>query len=172
MQWTQVADDFVKFAIAPICTAAAAVTIFILSRKHDFEKERRRRKQDFLLRVADELDRLTLCLESAASLRRVVSKGRDSGQQEMERVSIDALLKQVEEAERYESRFGMCETQLYLFEFSQCSEKFQAVTHATTKLKAALTTFTGEPEEQQALRDWWDAEAKFREELVAVFKAL
>ena len=69
MQWTQVADDFVKFARAPICTAVAAITIFILSRKHDFEKERRRRKKDFLLRVAEELDRLTLCLESAVFLK-------------------------------------------------------------------------------------------------------
>jgi hypothetical protein len=99
MQWTQVTDDFVKFAIAPICTAAAAITLFILTRQHDFEKERRRRKQDFLLRVAEELDRLTLCLESAASLRHVVSQARDSGQQEMERVSTDALLKQLKEAE-------------------------------------------------------------------------
>jgi hypothetical protein len=173
MQRAQVADDSVKFAVAPICRAAAAITIFILSRKHDFEKERRRRKQDFLLRVAEELDRLTLCLESAASLRGVVSEARDSGQQEMERGAIDALSKQIEEAERYESKFGMLETPLYLFEFSQCSERFRAVTHATAKLKAALTTLTGGPEEQEAaLRVWWEAEAKFREELVAVFKAL
>jgi hypothetical protein len=91
----------------------------------------------------------------------------------MERASTDELLKQLEEAERYESRFGRFETQLYLFEFSQCSQRFQAVAHATKKLKKALlTTFTGAPEEQETLRDWWDAEAKFREELVAVFKAL
>ena len=53
MPWAQVLDDFIKIGLPSLCTAVVAFLIAKFTRSHDFEKERRRRKQDFLERAAE-----------------------------------------------------------------------------------------------------------------------
>jgi hypothetical protein len=46
--WAQVVDDFIKFGIAPICTAAVALLVSRLTRSHADRADRRRTAQETL----------------------------------------------------------------------------------------------------------------------------
>jgi len=67
--WAQVLDDFIKIGLPSLCTAVVAFLIAKFTRSHDFEKEPKRRKQDFLERAAEPMDELTMRMESLLSLK-------------------------------------------------------------------------------------------------------
>jgi hypothetical protein len=171
--WAEVINNFIKIGIPAICTAATAVLVTRFAQTHDIEKERRRRRQDFLLKAADELDRLKLSVTEALSLRGVVRELKKTGAGE-ERITnvIVSLLKQIDSVEAAESRFGRLETQFELFAFSRCSKAFSAYGNATMHLKKAITKMDDDPEEKGAIEKWWAAEIDFRDELASAFKKL
>jgi hypothetical protein len=66
MDWPQVTDDFIKIGLPSICTAAVALLVSKLTRSHDLEKERRRRRQDALEKVSDDFQAACFSLSELA----------------------------------------------------------------------------------------------------------
>jgi hypothetical protein len=65
MTWADVAADAIKIGVPSLLTALTAIFVARGSRSHEFEKERRRRKQDCLERVMEDLD---TCQAAATAL--------------------------------------------------------------------------------------------------------
>jgi len=170
VNWAQVLDDFIKIGLPSLCTASAALLIAKFTRSHDFEKERRRRKQDFLEQIAEPLDDLTMRMESVLSSEETVRSVDDP----LKLRASELFLKELDLLDEAELKFGRIETKLALAGFPECLEAFRAHRHCTTKLQGAVLARSQGREDTVAgaCKAWWQTESEFRHKIVSAFRAL
>jgi hypothetical protein len=170
MSWAQVLDDFIKIGLPSLCTASVALLVAKFTRSHDFEKERRRRKQDFFEQIGEPLDDLTLRIESLLSSEEVAR----SADEQLKLRASELFLKDLDLLDEAELKFGRIETKLALFGFLECLEAFKAHKICTTKLKGAVLARSQDRENSVNRRceAWWETEAAFREQIKTAFHAL
>lgn len=130
MTFLEVLDDAVKIGLG----AFSGWLIARGSRAHELERERRRRKQDFLERAAEALDDLTLRMESVLSSDDVVRAASEN----LKLRAQEAWLKDLDLLDEAETKFARLESKLALFEFPDCASAFKTHQHSTTELKGAL----------------------------------
>lgn len=166
MTFLEVLDDAVKIGLGTLCGWWIARG----GRAHEFEKERRRRKQDFLERAAEALDDLTLRMESFLSSEEVVRVVTE----DLKLGAREAFLKDFDLLGEAEAKFARLESKLALFDSPQCTKSFKAHQHSTTKLKGALAARSQgrESNVESACDAWWETEREFREQTVSAFRAL
>ena len=166
----EVISDAIKIGLPSLCTAVVAFLIAKFTRSHDFEKERRRRKQDFLERAAEPLDELTMRMESLLSSEETAR----SVDEQVKLKAQELLLKELELLEEAETKFGRIETKLLLVGFPECVEAFKAHQRCTIELKGAILARSQGREDRVAKsRDaWWESESRLRDQIVSAFRTL
>jgi hypothetical protein len=166
MTFPEVLDDAVKIGLG----AFSGWLIARGSRAHEFEKERRRRKQDFFEQVAEPLDDLTMRMESVLSSEETARAVNE----QLKARAYELFLKEVDLLDEAQLKFGRIETKLALFGFPECLEAFKAHQRCTTKLKGAVLARSQCREDtvDRACEAWWETESEFRDKIVFAFGEL
>ena len=117
-----VLNDLIKIGVPSIATGATAFLIARAARSHDFEKERRRRKQDFLEAVADTFADFQQKLQSSFSHTLAVFNPRP-GVEEAARHAIERDSRQADrEMQDAQTKLVGFQTKLRLLGFADCAD--------------------------------------------------
>lgn len=165
MHWAELFDTFAKVGLGLL----AGWFLSKETRSHEFEKERRRRKQNFLEYAAECLDELTMAMESMLSSTQVILNAPAESQSH----AAEALLANWNVLETAQRKFGNLETKISLFGLPECATTFQQHRRSTLTLAAALGPWRdGGAEPIESRSSWWDTERVFRKTIVTAFAAL
>jgi hypothetical protein len=170
MNWAQVLDDFIKIGLPALCTASVALLIAKFTRSHDFDKERRRRKQDLFEQLAEPFDDLTMRMESVLSSEETVRKV----DAQLKTRATESLLNDLDLLDEATLKFGRIETKVQFFDLADCVKAFKTHQHNTLKLKGAVFAryYGREDTVDEMCNAWWISENEFRSRITAAFRQL
>ncbi len=169
MTWPEVTDTAVKIGLPTTLTALTAIFLAKFSHSHDLEKERRKRKQDFLEKLGSDFDAYDSALDAMRSDDQVARRLPDSLEAQR---SLLNTYRAVDQAERGLSHL---QSRLLMSGFPACYARLQEYEMATTLLKAAVSKQVGEDIEQSIIREVVavsDSADAFRESLRDAYQGL
>lgn len=165
-EWANTVGVFSRYAVAPICTAAVALFAAKFLRSHDDKKERRRRRQDFLERVLEDLDGLQYDVNAALRIVIAIKALTDGAEsRQIRETALQDLNRQLSESikviEIAVSKVARHESKFRLFRFEGCGAAFEDHILATTVLLGAILKSWGghqQPDNflERARFDWWE----------------
>jgi hypothetical protein len=132
----EVLSDLVKIGVPSLLTGTAAFFIARSTRLHDFEKERRRRKQDCLERAIEDFDECQSAFDNLWSVSVTVPLFKH------EAAHFVAVLSDANEAgdrlDAAQLKFGRNKSKLSVFGFEECAEALKRYDLAIARMKVAL----------------------------------
>jgi len=138
MNWPEVADTALKIGLSAAIGGGDAIFVSKSARLHDFEKERRRRKQDSLERAIEDFDECELALDDYHILSKTAASFQDSPDLRVRAHVRENLLAAVDKAEAAEMKFRRSRSKLGVFGFRKCADALDAYSLAISKEKVAL----------------------------------
>jgi hypothetical protein len=132
----EVLSDLIKIGVPSLLTGTAAFFIAKSTRLHDFEKERRRRKQDCLERAIEDFDECQSALDNLWSVSQTVPLFKHEAAQ------FVAVLNDANEAgdslDAAQVKFGRNRSKLSVFGFDECAEALKSYDFAIARMKVTL----------------------------------
>jgi hypothetical protein len=123
------------------------------ARSHDFEKERRRRKQDCLERVVEDLDENQSALDSFLSSSLTAKQFKNDENVALRRRAFEMLNVDTDKSVDAQMKLNRSVTKLTVFGFPDCSRSLGAYDTACTQLKVKTNGFR----EENQTREEYDA---------------
>jgi hypothetical protein len=150
MTWAEVADTALKLGVPSVIAAAiaAGVAIFLSrrSRAHEFERERRRRKQDCLERAIEDFDECDLAMDEYYVLTQTAAAFRDNPNLSLQLETAQNQVASAGKTEAAELKLLRSRSKLSVFGFKKASEALEAYSFAVSKERVALRPMrNGEP---------------------------
>jgi hypothetical protein len=140
-------SDAIKIGLPAIITALAVYGASRATRAHDFEKQRRQRKQDLLERVADEYGSFQSKLELAVSLTLTWNAPGPIPKEAHDIIGTD-LIRAREDANEAQRLLSTFQSRLNLSGFSDCAQKLQEFDLQITVFKRLLKSEPGDMHEK------------------------
>lgn len=137
--WAQASSDWAKAVtviVPALCTAAVVLLVARWNRSHDLEKERRRRKQDFIEKVVSDFDNLQVLLQETLKLTLALS---NTPMPETARNAIiEELQSTMEDVDEAHLQLSRLPGKLRLLDYDDCADKLEALDLQATMFKQVL----------------------------------
>lgn len=177
-EWAKTAGDFVRYGVPSICTAAVAILTAKFIRSHEERKERRRRRQDFLERVVEQLDRAALPVNNAVARLGALDHFRHEGfpSEISEAKVMQDVMEAIAKMEDAEADLYLVESKIGMFGFTDCMQMFQDHCLALGFLKGAMLKCLGremtKAQLDDARVDWQVKRLTFVQKLTRAFETV
>lgn len=149
-------DNFIKFGIAPICTAAVAILVARTSRSHESEKETRRRRQDLLERIVAEFEVAHQAVNDAISNIKIAAARAEIIPAERTNETIAPMRRNL----------GLVQARLILMRLDPAEAEFRAY---KSKMQDLLTEVLRKRPYENQTNEWLSARETFLEVLSRSF---
>ena len=142
MTWAEVADTAFKLGVPSVIAAVIAASVAVLlsrrSRAHEFERERRRRKQDCSERVIEDFDECDLAMDEYYILTRTAAAFSGNPNLNLRLEAAENQVASGGKSEAAELKFRRSRSKLAVFGFKKASEALEAYSFAVAKERVAL----------------------------------
>ena len=138
MTWPEVVDTALKIGLPAAIAATAAILVSRAAQSHDFEKERRRRKQDCLEGAIEDFDECDLASDEFWILSHTATSFMDNPDPNLRFQMGERLAASIEKTEAAEVKFRRSRSKLIVFGFQRCADALEAYCFAVSKEKVAL----------------------------------
>jgi hypothetical protein len=123
MTWLEVIDDAVKIGLGGFLGWLVTKG----SRSHEFEKERRRRKQDCLERVVEDLDETESSIDMLMATAAVLVRARKENWHELQQAyAVQKMNENYEASTGAETKLYRSRSKLMVFGFVGCAKALEA----------------------------------------------
>ncbi len=171
MNWAQVADDFIKIGLPSLCTAGVALLIGKFTRSHEFEKERRRRKQDFLTSVADQFEEFESALRHVGTQFALFILAKSQNVPDAT-IRQQELLQSIDALNAIDDKLHRLGTKLDLFGFWKCRGILSDYEIRAGEYRAMLHEEDPDLPLEAAKIKWMESAEQFRQTLAAAYNGL
>lgn len=138
MTWPEVADTALKIGLPAAIAGTVAILVSRSGRLHDFEKERRRRKNDCLERAIEDFGDCDVAADEFYVLSHTAAAFKDNPDQNLRIQVSENLVRSVEKTEIAEAKLHRSRSKLEVFGFRVCADALEAYTFAVSKERVAL----------------------------------